>query len=97
MASSKTPQFTDFTIDILGRDMRNGLDEALHSIDKNAQRPDGSPQTDARPFNAIIIGGGGLVEFLPSIYCMPTRPIAIASWYWKPGVMHYRSIFRTCR
>ena len=58
MASSKVPQFTDFTIDILGRYMCNGLDEALHSIDKNAQRPDGSPQSDARPFNAIIIGGG---------------------------------------
>ena len=58
MASSKSPQLTDFSIDILGRYMCNGLDEALHSIDKNAQRPDGSPQNDARPFNAIIIGGG---------------------------------------
>src|SRR6476620_12049411 len=58
MATSKVPQFTDFTVDILGRYMCNGLDEALHSIDKNAQRPDGSPQSDARPFNAIIIGGG---------------------------------------
>ena len=55
MASSKVPQFTDFTIDILGRYMCNGLDEALHSIDKNAQRPDGSPQSDARPFNAAVI------------------------------------------
>ena len=58
MASAKTPQLTDFTVDILGRYMGNGLDEALHSIDKNAQRPDGTPQSDARPFNAIIIGGG---------------------------------------
>ena len=58
MASAKTPQFTDFTVDILGRYMGNGLDEALHSTDKNAQRPDGTPQSDARPFNAIIIGGG---------------------------------------
>src|SRR6266487_3020881 len=58
MASAKTPQLTDFTVDILGRYMCNGLDEALHSTDKNAQRPDGSPQSDARPFNAIIIGGG---------------------------------------
>src|SRR5262245_14672970 len=58
MASSKTPQLTDFSIDILGRYMANGLDEALHSIDKSAQRPDGTPQSDARPFNAIIIGGG---------------------------------------
>ncbi|HET7238049.1 MAG TPA: GMC oxidoreductase, partial [Terrimicrobiaceae bacterium] len=58
MASSKTPQYTDFSIDIVGRYMCNGLDEALQSIDKNAQRPDGSPQNDARPFNVIIIGGG---------------------------------------
>ncbi len=58
MASSKTSQLTDFTVDILGRYMCNGLDEALQSTDKNAQRPDGSPQSDARPFNAVIIGGG---------------------------------------
>jgi len=58
MASSKTAQLTDFTVDILGRYTCNGLDEALHSTDKSAQRPDGSPQSDARPFNAIIIGGG---------------------------------------
>ena len=37
MASSKTPELTDFSIDILGRYMCNGLDEALHSTDKNAQ------------------------------------------------------------
>ena len=58
MASSKTPELTDFSIDILGRYMCNGLDEALHSTDKNAQRPDGGPQSDARPFNAIVVGGG---------------------------------------
>jgi len=58
MASGKTVEFTSFTQDILGRYMCNGFDEAMHSMDKNAQRPDGSPQSDARPFNAIIIGGG---------------------------------------
>jgi len=58
MATSKSVQLTDFTMDILGRYLCNGFDEAMHSIDKNAQRPDGSPQSDARPFNAIIIGGG---------------------------------------
>ena len=56
--SSSTAQFTDFSLDILGRYMCNGFDEAMRSMDKNAQRPDGSPQSDARPFNAIIIGGG---------------------------------------
>ena len=58
MATSSTPQFTDFSRDILGRYMCNGLDEAMRSMDKNGQRPDGSPQSDARPFNAIIVGGG---------------------------------------
>ncbi len=58
MPTSKTAQPTDFTLDILGRYMCNGFDEAMHSMDKNGLRPDGSPQTDARPFNAIIIGGG---------------------------------------
>src|SRR4051794_29221453 len=56
--TSSAPQVTDFTQDILGRYMCNGFDEAIRSTDKNGQRPDGSPQTDARPFNAIIIGGG---------------------------------------
>jgi choline dehydrogenase-like flavoprotein len=58
MATSKTAQLTDFTTDVLGRYMCNGFDEAMHSTDTNGQRPDGSPQSDARPFNAIIIGGG---------------------------------------
>jgi hypothetical protein len=58
MATSGTPQRTDFSTDILGRYMCNGFDEAMHSMDKNGQRPDGTPQSDARPFNAIIIGGG---------------------------------------
>ena len=58
MATCKTAQLTDFTQDVLGRYMCNGFDEAMHSMDKNGQRPDGTPQSDARPFNAIIIGGG---------------------------------------
>jgi len=56
--ASPTPQLTDFTLDILGRYMCNGFDEAMHSTDKNGRRPNGSPQSDARPFNAIIVGGG---------------------------------------
>src|SRR2546421_6958583 len=58
MASSNNAQTTDFSLDVLGRYMCNGFDEAMHSADKNGSRPDGSPQSDARPFNAIIIGGG---------------------------------------
>src|SRR3954453_13370503 len=58
MATAKTAQLTDFTTDVLGRYMCNGFDEAMHSTDQNGQRPNGSPQNDVRPFNAIIIGGG---------------------------------------
>jgi hypothetical protein len=45
MATSKTPQTTDFSRDILGRYICNGFDEAIsiHNI---------------RPFDFIIIGGG---------------------------------------
>ncbi|MBI1880751.1 MAG: hypothetical protein HYR94_21450, partial [Chloroflexi bacterium] len=56
--TSKNPQPTDFTQDVLGRYLCNGLDEALNSIHKNGQRPDGAPQNDARPFDIIVIGGG---------------------------------------
>ena len=58
MATSKSPQLTDFSLDVLGRYMCNGFDEAMHSMDKGGTRPDGSPQTDARPFNVVVIGGG---------------------------------------
>jgi choline dehydrogenase-like flavoprotein len=51
MATSPNPQKTDFTLDVLGRFVCNGLDEALRSIDKS-QRP------DARPFDVIVAGGG---------------------------------------
>jgi choline dehydrogenase-like flavoprotein len=57
MTASK-PQTTDFTKDVLGRYINNGLDEALASTNKNGQRPDGSPTSDARPFDVIVIGGG---------------------------------------
>jgi choline dehydrogenase-like flavoprotein len=58
MPTSSTPQATEFTRDVLGRYICNGMDEALRSTDKNAIRPDGSPQSDARPFDVIVIGGG---------------------------------------
>src|SRR5215470_6994467 len=58
MTTSHSVQTTDFTRDVLGRYICNGLDEALRSADPNSQRPDGSPQSDARPFDIIIIGGG---------------------------------------
>lgn len=58
MVTTGGPQTTDFTRDVLGRFLCNGLDEALRSTDRNARRPDGSPQSDARPFDVIVIGGG---------------------------------------
>ena len=56
--TAKTPQLTDFTKDVLGRYVCNGLDEALRSADTAASRPDGSSQADAKPFDVIVIGGG---------------------------------------
>jgi choline dehydrogenase-like flavoprotein len=57
MTANKS-QTTDFTKDVLGRYINNGLDEALNSTRKDGQRPDGSPTDDARPFDVIVIGGG---------------------------------------
>lgn len=49
--TSPTAQVTDFTRDVLGRYICNGLDEALRSADSNLR-------ADARPFDVIVIGGG---------------------------------------
>lgn len=51
MATSSKTQTTDFTLDVIGRYLCNGLDEALRSTD-TTQRP------DARPFDILVIGGG---------------------------------------
>jgi choline dehydrogenase-like flavoprotein len=51
MATSPTAQNTDFSRDVLGRYVCNGLDEALLTTDTN-RRP------DARPFDVVVIGGG---------------------------------------
>ena len=52
MATSPTPQYTDFTRDVLGRYICNGLDEAMNST------PEGNNRPDARDFDIIVIGGG---------------------------------------
>ena len=49
MPTSPTAQYTDFSKDVIGRYVCNGLDEALRST---FGRP------DARPFDIIIVGGG---------------------------------------
>jgi choline dehydrogenase-like flavoprotein len=51
MATTTVPQRTDFSLDVLGRYACNGWDEALASTDVN-QSP------GARPFDAVVIGGG---------------------------------------
>ena len=54
--TSQNAQYTDFSRDVLGRYICNGLDEALRSTQQ--QRPDGSIRPDARQFDIIVIGGG---------------------------------------
>ena len=49
MTTSPTAQYTDFSKDVLGRYICNGLDEALRST---------SGRPDAKPFDIVIVGGG---------------------------------------
>lgn len=51
MPTSASPQDTDFSRDVLGRYICNGLDEALHSTNTSV-RP------DARAFDIVVVGGG---------------------------------------
>ena len=57
--TSPSSQRTDFTLDVLGRYVCNGLDEALRSTDA-------SRDPDAHPFDFIIIGGGSFGSVLAS-------------------------------
>lgn len=50
MATNPNPSITDFTRDVVGRYICNGLDEALRSADPS--RP------NARPFDVVVVGGG---------------------------------------
>ena len=43
--TTKQPQETDFTRDVLGRYICNGMDEALASTNPNGQRPNGIRKT----------------------------------------------------
>jgi choline dehydrogenase-like flavoprotein len=52
--SSPVSQATDFSRDVLGRFICNGLDEALASTQRS----------DARPFDLIVIGGGSFGSVL---------------------------------
>ena len=57
MPTSPVPQNTDFTRDVLGRYVCNGLDEALASSDP-------SLNPNARPFDVIVVGGGSFGPIL---------------------------------
>src|SRR4051812_35896736 len=58
MSTSGSVQTTDFTKDVIGRYVCNGFDEAKRSTDASGLRPNGSPQSDARPFDIVVIGAG---------------------------------------
>ncbi len=58
MATSSSPQNTDFSHDVLGRYVCNGLDEAKNSTIKDAIPNVRGPRPDAREFDVIVIGGG---------------------------------------
>jgi hypothetical protein len=58
MPSPSNSERTSFSLDVLGRYICNGLDEAIRNSDPSGRRPDGSPQNDARPFDIIVVGGG---------------------------------------
>lgn len=56
MPSPSNPERTAFSLDVQGRYLCNGLDEALNSTDTPLS---GNPvRPGARPFDVIIIGGG---------------------------------------
>lgn len=57
MGTSPNPQRTDFSLDLLGRFICNGLDEALRSTDRDIY-------PDARPFDVIVAGGGSFGAIL---------------------------------
>ena len=57
MPTSPIPQNTDFSRDVLGRYVCNGLDEALASSDP-------SLNPNARPFDVIVVGGGSFGPIL---------------------------------
>lgn len=58
MPTSPTAQYSDFSKDVLGRYVCNGLDEAVRSANRTVTRSDGRAQIEARDFDLIIIGGG---------------------------------------
>jgi choline dehydrogenase-like flavoprotein len=56
MPTNPNAMTTDFSRDVLGRYVCNGLDEAQRSADRNG--------SDTRPFDVIVIGGGSFGPIL---------------------------------
>jgi hypothetical protein len=85
MPTSPTSQFTDFTRDVLGRYICNGLDEALRSTDKTLVDP-------MAPLNRMLarsISSSSvavpLVQPLRNTCSPKIRPTVIAFWSSRPG------------
>jgi hypothetical protein len=57
MASPIDPQRTDFSLDLFGRYVCNGMDEALRSMDADAH-------PGASPFDVFVLGGGSFGPIL---------------------------------
>ena len=57
MSTATTPQPTDFSLDVLGRYVCNGWDEAIASMDA-------MQFAGARPFDIVVIGGGSFGSVL---------------------------------
>src|SRR5262245_18322561 len=88
MATSKTAQLTHQ--DILGRDICNGFDEAMDSMDNDSTRP--HAHGDARL--STPSSSGALTACGRGICSVPTRPTATKFSLWRPDGIRCRSISR---
>lgn len=59
MVTNPMPGITDFTRDVPGRYICNGLDEAQRSADRTTVRPDGRPQIEAADPVWKLLGHSG--------------------------------------
>ena len=89
--TASTAQLTDFTKDVLGRYVCNGLDEALRSSDPTGGRP------DARPFDVIVIGGGSFGPILAQHLFAADKSHSHRVLVLEAGRCRCPSTSRTCR
>jgi hypothetical protein len=87
--TSPTAQYTDFSKDVIGRYVCNGLDEALRST---------SGRPDAKPFDVVIVGGGSFGGAAAQhLLYSDTLSETIAFSFSKPGRFYLANTSRTCR